>query len=581
MRTLTGIQIFVASPGGLKRERQAFHSIVERLNSEEARASGVSVIPAGWEYTSAGVGRPQELINAEVRESDYLIVILWNKWGRPPGGENGYTSGTEEEFNVGLECMNDAAAPMRNILVMFKGVPDEQLSDPGPELQKVLDFKARLEEERQLLYNTFDTDEEFDDLVRTHLSAWLREWRGDQPPAKAVIPPRPDADADTHPSEHDEGESLLERAVLAAGRGRLTQAQQLFAQATSGPYDREALTAYVRFSRQSGRLGLAEQLGHRLLLEARDSGDIKGEIEGLSTLGLISRLEGHRVASVKYWDQALVAVSELISATENDPEANAEAHSTRAFLLDNRALTYRRMAGRMGKAMDDLVAALEERSHGDDEVGRAHTLRNLGVLQMQVGHLRDAEQSLRNALDIFEGQNTRGTAATLSALGDVLEIMQRDSEAVGAVETALALNTDLTNRHGSSMNFAQLSRLFIKAGQLERAMDYAERCMRINESVGSREGIAVGLHSMAKVLLAEHRDSEARSTLEDALEIFKDLDQTAGIASALIDLAVLDVRAGERSAALERVERARQILDEAPHEGLRLALEDVRRSLHQ
>jgi len=55
---------------------------------------------------------------------------------------------------------------MRNIAVMFKGVEPARMSDPGEQLKKVLDFRARLDEEKGLLYTTFDTPVEFERWVR-------------------------------------------------------------------------------------------------------------------------------------------------------------------------------------------------------------------------------------------------------------------------------------------------------------------------------------------------------------------------------------------------------------------------------
>ena len=44
---------------------------------------------------------------------------------------------------------------MRDILVFFKSLEAERLSDPGPRLKLVLDFKKKLEQERQLLFHQF------------------------------------------------------------------------------------------------------------------------------------------------------------------------------------------------------------------------------------------------------------------------------------------------------------------------------------------------------------------------------------------------------------------------------------------
>jgi hypothetical protein len=154
--SLSGIRIFIASPGGLEAEREKFREVIEEVNRQHAYDQGVAVIPVGWDLATLGMGRPQETINRLVRRCDYLVLVLHDRWGRPPSAGGEYSSGTEEEYNVARACVADPKLPMRDIAVLFKGVDPRQLTDPGEQLQKVLAFKSRLEEERDLMYGTFD-----------------------------------------------------------------------------------------------------------------------------------------------------------------------------------------------------------------------------------------------------------------------------------------------------------------------------------------------------------------------------------------------------------------------------------------
>jgi hypothetical protein len=110
---LKGYRIFIATPGGLEDERKAFRSVVIKYNESDALRRGVMFMPMGWEVTLGGVGRPQALINKDLRECDYLVLVLWDRWGsltgRTPAEE--YTSGTEEEYKEALSCLEDANCP--------------------------------------------------------------------------------------------------------------------------------------------------------------------------------------------------------------------------------------------------------------------------------------------------------------------------------------------------------------------------------------------------------------------------------------------------------------------------------------
>src|SRR3990167_922463 len=93
-------RIFVASPGDLAKERKRFPKILERINRLKAHPIGVDLEARGWEDTPPGMGRPQALINQDVEKCDLFVMLLWKRWGTPPGGDSQYTSGTQEEFEL-------------------------------------------------------------------------------------------------------------------------------------------------------------------------------------------------------------------------------------------------------------------------------------------------------------------------------------------------------------------------------------------------------------------------------------------------------------------------------------------------
>lgn len=152
-------QVFVASPGGLTAERRLSRKVFRRHNESRAVDARTFFYLHFWEDVAGGVGRPQDRINPNLDCCDYLVVLLDDKWGTPPAIDGPHTSGTEEEFFRALDLLADSDRPMRDILVLFKAVDPARLVDPGPELQKVMDFRARLEQPKSLMYETFDSDE--------------------------------------------------------------------------------------------------------------------------------------------------------------------------------------------------------------------------------------------------------------------------------------------------------------------------------------------------------------------------------------------------------------------------------------
>ena len=172
---VTAVRVFVASPGGLEKEREAFRRIINDYNESDALEAGVLFIPVGWELAMAGIGRPQELINQELRRCDYCVVVLWDRWGSAPAIGGKYSSGTEEEYYVARDAKT--AGTMLQIVVMFRAVDPSKLSDPGPQLQKVIDFRRDLEDKKELLFATYDELPTFENHLRKQLAGWLRQHR--------------------------------------------------------------------------------------------------------------------------------------------------------------------------------------------------------------------------------------------------------------------------------------------------------------------------------------------------------------------------------------------------------------------
>jgi hypothetical protein len=174
---ITLYRVFIATPGGLEEERRSFAKTLQLYNLEEALPRQASFLPVGCEDTLAGVGRPQTLINADLKRCDYFVMVLWDRWGTPPSGEDlRYTSGTEEEYRLAMEHVQDKRHPLREVVVLFKEIEDvRRLRDPGDQLKKVLRFKKELESSRKLFFSTFKDLPSFEHTLRRHLAGWLRQ----------------------------------------------------------------------------------------------------------------------------------------------------------------------------------------------------------------------------------------------------------------------------------------------------------------------------------------------------------------------------------------------------------------------
>ena len=70
------LTVFLASPGDLQEERNIARSSVERFNKILSRKIGWQIELLGWEETSPGYSRPQNLINRDVDSCDLFVGLL-------------------------------------------------------------------------------------------------------------------------------------------------------------------------------------------------------------------------------------------------------------------------------------------------------------------------------------------------------------------------------------------------------------------------------------------------------------------------------------------------------------------------
>jgi len=166
-KPLTQYRIFIGSPAGLEEERKLFRIKLEKYTALHAEPRGITFYPAGWEDTTSGAGRPQELINEDLRQCDHAVFVLHDRWGSPTGG--GYSSGTEEEWALAEQLYTETK--IRNIALFFKQVASPQMHDPGHQLRKVIAFRQQIEKEKKYLFKSYVAVGEFGELLEAMMPA--------------------------------------------------------------------------------------------------------------------------------------------------------------------------------------------------------------------------------------------------------------------------------------------------------------------------------------------------------------------------------------------------------------------------
>ena len=155
-------RVFLASPSDLADERRAAREIVEGLNTVCSKETNLRIELLGWEDTLPGAGRPQALINADLDKADLFLGCLWQKMGSPAGA--GGKTGFEEEFERALAGNQSSGTP--EMWLFLKEVDATRRSDPGEQLKRVLEFRKKQEEGKQLLFKEFKDVQSWRELLR-------------------------------------------------------------------------------------------------------------------------------------------------------------------------------------------------------------------------------------------------------------------------------------------------------------------------------------------------------------------------------------------------------------------------------
>ena len=159
-------RVFLACPGDLVSERSRFPRVIETVNNLRAHSLGFHLEPVGWERVIPSLGRPQDLINRELDLADLVVVLFWNRVGSP-SRENSTKTGTMEEFESAMRAHNDLGRPL--VWVYFR----KPTAQPDDQLKGVLMFRKGLEEGKQLFFREYETLEDWEEMFRQHLVAFL------------------------------------------------------------------------------------------------------------------------------------------------------------------------------------------------------------------------------------------------------------------------------------------------------------------------------------------------------------------------------------------------------------------------
>ena len=524
------IKVFIASPNDLVVERKRFRHVVATFNSVRARSDNYFFEPVGWEDTLSGVGRPQQLINEDLKGCDILVMLLGSRWGTPTGK---FSAGTEEEFNLAYELYQRAGRP--DILLYFRSVPQAQLADPGPQLQQVIEFKKRLDAEQKLLYKVYERPKLLEQQLMQDFARWLdRKLHGPGYGAAAdgkraeftgevsnmnvqlkQLQQQDKAMGDAPKTKESELRTVaIDLAVEAArllAQGRVTQAEQKFVQSVKVYKEPEVLINYGLLLYQIGSLERAAQQFEQVCSLPSTPENDPHRARASKKLGNVYLTWGKLDDAERMFEQALDIARSL-----KRRELMANYHGALGDLFIER--------NEIDRAEKAYMRALRMSQPAGDENAMRKAHGSLGNVYVERGQLGRAKTAFGKALDLAEKlKHKQGMASAYLGLGIVSERQKKYAEAEEAYSRALKLARSLGHKAGMERAYGNLGNLYKSRGELAKARRMYEAALELAKAVGHKDGMALTYVNLADIEEARGETGEGRELLTRALELYQQI----------------------------------------------------------
>ncbi|MBO2456345.1 tetratricopeptide repeat protein [Actinomadura violacea] len=277
----------------------------------------------------------------------------------------------------------------------------------------------------------------------------------------------------------------------------------------------------------------------------------------VSNLAGFFEIRGHWADWLEGAELAVESASRL-----NDAEALGVARHMRSWPL--------RESRRLTEAIEESVAALSLlQGVPGAEVSRADVLSHLGTLYRETHRYDEAEDCLRQAVEIFRAAaDAHGEGLVLRTLGHV-QFWRRDlDDAAATLTRAVDLLRSAGDRAAEGWSHNNLTSVRGAQWRYTEAERHHQQALNLFEQIEHRQGQAWAHNHLGRILRQYGRTDEAVEHNREALRTFEDIGDLYGKGWALLHL-------GAALQDIDRLQSAQQIfaaMDVPEHEGLGTSL---------
>ncbi len=222
-----------------------------------------------------------------------------------------------------------------------------------------------------------------------------------------------------------------------------------------------------------------------------------------------------------------VAIGEYETAVTRaqDTTLLAQKHGDKRSEIDSQ-LCWGRALLRQGKyelAEQQFQQILHQAADTSQNVV-ADSLRNLGIISVDLGEFEKAKTYYQKALKIYQDLHDQtGTTTTLNNLGVLYWTLDNYQEARKYYQEALTLYREMGNRKGEGMVLGNLGILLMTYGDYANALSYNQSALFIAQEIGIRLGQCFACLNLGLTYLFQDAIKEAQHYSELALKIAEEM----------------------------------------------------------
>ena len=151
-------RVFISAPGDLEPDRNACYDAIAQANETTAMPAKVLLVSVGLRESNQ-IESFRAAVSDNVRWSAYFIQVFADDWGP--------RDLFRKLFLLAVECRDDKAMPMREVVVCLKDAPHETDAE-------ILAFRRELEERNDVILLKYKTADELKARLVEVCEGWAR-----------------------------------------------------------------------------------------------------------------------------------------------------------------------------------------------------------------------------------------------------------------------------------------------------------------------------------------------------------------------------------------------------------------------